>query len=120
MIFTNNEALKNSLAKESKSSKLRMKFTSCEYDCSLLVDSFRPEYVVVDCAEESVEFEELCGHLMNDPRIAGVKIILALPAGKKCETGLGESVAVINHPFTPNDLEVFVENYDLLNRTAAQ
>lgn len=120
LIFTNIETLENSLTKESASSKLRLKFTSCEYDCSLLVDSFRPEYVVIDCAKESVEFEELCGHLMTDPRIASVKIMLALPAGEKCEAGLGESVAVINHPFTLNDLEVFVENYDLLGRAATQ
>jgi excisionase family DNA binding protein len=109
LIFTDNEALKESLTTESGPSRLRLQFTSCAYDCSLVVDSFRPEYVVVDCAMELVKCEELCMHLANDPRIPWVKIMLAVPPGAKCGANLLDSVAVVDQPFGIDELESYVE-----------
>lgn len=116
LIFTDNEALKDSLRKESRLSKLRLQFTSCEYDCSLIVDSFRPEYVVVDCAMELVKCEELCIHLANDTRIPWVKIMLAVPPDENCETALRGGIAVIDQPFNISELEGYVNGFDELRK----
>jgi excisionase family DNA binding protein len=122
LVFTNDDSIKQSLTSDSGGSRLRIKFTSCEYDCSLLVDAFRPECVVVDCVNGGTDFEELCKHLTNDPRIAGVRILLAMEESEKYDGDLStmENIAIISHPFTMNDLEIFVENFDLLGRAEAR
>jgi excisionase family DNA binding protein len=114
LIFTDNETLKESLKREARMSRLRLQFTSCEYDCSLAVDSFRPEYVIVDCAMELVKCEELCIHLANDPRIPWVKIVLAVPPDKECTTNLMGGISVIAQPFGIGELEDCVDNFSLL------
>jgi excisionase family DNA binding protein len=112
LVFTDNE----SLLKESDSSRIRLQFSRCEYDCSLVVDSFRPEYVIVDCSKDLDQCEELCQHLANDPRIPGVEIILAMPPGSKTETRLRGGVAIIDQPFGISEVEKLVENFDLVRK----
>ncbi|MBI5115729.1 excisionase family DNA-binding protein [Candidatus Poribacteria bacterium] len=106
LVFTDNEELRQSLKRDSIQSRLRLQFTSCEYDCSLIVDSFRPECVVVDCAMELSVCEELCQHLAQDPRIPGVRIVLAIPWHAQCETKLkDDNIIVVEQPLRLADLE---------------
>jgi len=116
LIFTGNDNLKDALTKDSKYSRIRLQFTSCEYDCSLVVDSFHPEYVIVDCSIDPKECEELCKHLASDPRIPGIRIILAIPPGEECETELLGGIAVIDQPFNMAELEKNIEEFDALHK----
>jgi excisionase family DNA binding protein len=114
LVFTESDMLKESLAAEGGSSKLRLQFTSSEYDCSLAVNSFRPEYVIVDCATEFSRYEKLCWHLADDPRIPAVRIIVALPPDKKHQVNLRGVVGVIDRPFNLAEIGKFVKGFDLL------
>ena len=120
LVFTDDTAFSDSLTSGAKSSRLQIRFTNCEYDCSLLIDTFRPEFIVVDCAGNAEEFEEICDHLMSDPRLADANILLALPAGEGLKSGRTRGAATVNHPFTLGELEIFVENYDMLRRVPAE
>jgi excisionase family DNA binding protein len=66
-------------AREQDSSRLKVRFASCEYECSLLVDTFRPDFVILDCGMNLDKSRELCEHLRSDPRIPGVRIITVVP-----------------------------------------
>jgi len=79
LVITDNPRCKESLTREEESPRIYFKFVSCEYECSLVVDRFRPDFVVVDCAMQELKCRELCHHLANDPRIPDTTIILATP-----------------------------------------
>ena len=120
LVFTDDAVFVDSLTRDAESSRLQLAFTNCEYDCSLLIDTFRPEFIVIDCAGSAEEFEEICDHLMSDPRLADAKILLALPTGEELGSGRARGAATVNHPFTLGELEIFVENYDMLLRVPAK
>jgi excisionase family DNA binding protein len=116
LVFTESDSLRDSLKKEAATSNLRLQFASCEYDCSLVVDSFRPEYAVLDCSKEITECEELCEHLRNDPRIPGVKIMIGLPPEKKGNIRGDSDIAVIQQPFHIAELEGYIADSDFFRQ----
>jgi excisionase family DNA binding protein len=112
LVVTDSEALRNSLISESMTSRLNLDFASNEYECSVLVESFRPDYVIVDCSEELAKCEELCEHLADDPRIPGVKVLLALLPHRRNRANIQrENVMIIDQPFSAAELERHVEDF---------
>jgi tRNA 2-thiouridine synthesizing protein E len=111
LVITDNEELKNSLMERAMLSRYNVRFTSCEYECSAIVDNFRPEYVVMDCTMDWQKRQELCFHLATDPRIPEIKIILAVSADRKSSESSSGSLLVAGQPFTFKDMENYVENY---------
>ena len=51
------------------------KVTSCEYECSAIVELLRPDLAVIDWSLPGAR--EFCDYLSNDLRIPDIKIILA-------------------------------------------
>jgi excisionase family DNA binding protein len=102
LVITDNDTYRESLLSEGKRESIRLQFASCEYECSLLIDRFRPDFVVVDCAMLEEKCRELCHHLANDPRIQGSTIFLATPARRLSISFPG--TLRIRHPFTLEDL----------------
>jgi len=117
LIFTDNEDLKKSLLRELQSSQIQLQFTRWDFDCSFVIDSFRPEYVIVDCENDFDRYERLVRHLKNDPRIPGAKILLAVPWPRKVVPDFREDPTVIALPFTIGELEKHLEKLHSL-RTA--
>jgi excisionase family DNA binding protein len=77
LVVTDRPALEESLEREGGHGGFKLEFADCEYRCSMLIERFRPDYVVIDCAlgvERSGEFTRL---LSEDPRIPFVRIVLA-------------------------------------------
>ncbi len=108
LVITDKPDCVESLTGEKESERIRLQFASCEYECSLLIERFRPDFVVVDCAMQEDKCRELCHHLANDPRIQGNTIILAAPARKLSISFPG--TVRIRHPFTLQDLEDHLSN----------
>ncbi|MFH1686514.1 MAG: excisionase family DNA-binding protein [bacterium] len=52
-------------------------FAAGEYECSRLIESNRPDFVVVDCSIGKKRTSTVCHNLFNDPRIPVARIILA-------------------------------------------
>lgn len=89
-------------------SRFRVEFASHGYDCSLQVERFRPELVVIDGSLAVDECAALCTHLANDVRIPGVKIVLAATrAGKVMERAPGV-VGEVGSGFELRDLLAWV------------
>jgi excisionase family DNA binding protein len=79
LVVTDNPACRDSLTGEEGSQKIQFQFVSCEYESSMVVDRFRPDFVVVDCTMQEMKCQELCHHLADDPRIPDATLILATP-----------------------------------------
>ncbi len=88
LVVTDQNKLRNSLARVRRDKDLNLEVTDCEYRCSMLIDRFRPDYVVIDCSlgvERSREFARL---LSEDPRIPLARVVLAGDRGdlpKECD-----------------------------------
>lgn len=104
LVITHRASLREALETSRNASDFNLKVVDCEYRCSMLVERYRPDYVVIDCAigsDRSVEFARL---LYEDPRIPFVRIVLAgdrseLP--KECDRMV---YALIDRNFTVGTL----------------
>ena len=109
LVITDRASLRESLQDSSAEADFNLKVADCEYRCSMLVERFRPDYVVIDCAigaERSGEFARL---LYEDSRIPFVRIVLAgqrkaLP--KECDR---EIYALIGQNFTIATLSQLIQ-----------
>ncbi|MEW5700763.1 MAG: helix-turn-helix domain-containing protein [Candidatus Zixiibacteriota bacterium] len=111
LVVTDRARLRHALERRMNKADFNLRITDCEYRCSMVIEEFRPDYVVIDCllgAERSGEFATL---LSEDPRIPFIKVVLAgkhheLP--QQCEKTV---FAVIDRPFSIETLG------DLIRRT---
>lgn len=56
---------------------LQVRFAESEYECSFIIEKFRPDYIVVDCSLGKRRTATVVRNLFNDVRIPVVRIILA-------------------------------------------
>ena len=82
LLLTQNEKLAIQLKENAELESFALEATGCEYTCSALVETFRPDYAVIDCALGPDRSGELCKHLMSDPRIPFVRVIMAAEANE--------------------------------------
>lgn len=80
LVLTQNEDLASQLKNKARSESFALETTDCEYACSALVETFRPDYAVIDCALGPDRSGDLCKHLAADPRIPFVRVIMAAEA----------------------------------------
>lgn len=77
LVVTDQVGLKTALERGTRDFDFDLRTTDCEYRCSMLIERFRPDYVVIDCSlgrERSYEFARF---IYEDPRIPLVRIVLA-------------------------------------------
>lgn len=104
LLVTENENLKRTI-QANVSDRIVLKFVSCEYDTSAVVHDFRPDFVIVDDSLVTSKPDEICRHLIKDPRVGGAQILLAEPGDRKRKT-LQEGVcASITMPFSAQKME---------------
>ncbi len=77
LVVTDDAQLVDSLQHDSERGAFNLQFTDCEYTCSALVETFRPDYAVLDCSLGPQATWAICSHLSADPRIPFVRVILA-------------------------------------------
>jgi excisionase family DNA binding protein len=82
LVVTDNDVLTAVLRREGSAAPFNVETTDCEYSCSAIVDRFRPDFTVVDCSLGQQRTQDICAHLLQDPRIPLVRIILAGKAGE--------------------------------------
>ncbi len=89
---------------------LTLKFACCGYDTSMIIQEFRPDYIIIDESMVNSNPDEICKHILNDPRVHGSQIILAI-AKHRTEKKIPEGVcASIRIPFNASDMEECFQN----------
>jgi hypothetical protein len=104
MVVTDDQPLISSLEREKEVAPYNLEITNCEYSASAKVDTFRPDYVVVDCSFGAERSADICQHLIQDPRLPHVRVVLGVDKGgfpKKCDKNV---FARIQRPFRVSDI----------------
>jgi excisionase family DNA binding protein len=104
LIITENQVLEQNLQANIKES-INLKFSCCGYETSTIIQDFNPDFIILDESLTHSSSDELCKHLIQDPRLHGAQIILAVTDERK-ERNLQEGIcATIKIPFGIPDLE---------------
>ena len=109
VVVTDDPELTQKLKLEALSAPFNLEIADCEYQCSALVNDFRPDFAFVDCSIGKEATRDISFHLAEDPRIPFVRVILAGAEGDfpvECEQGV---FARIERPFSIRDISQCVE-----------
>jgi len=74
LIITDQEIIQAEL--ENGNPNFNLRFADCEYRCSMLIEKFRPDYIIIDCSLGINRTREFARLLYEDPRIPFVKVVL--------------------------------------------
>lgn len=104
VVVTDDTELTQALQNEKTEAPYNLEITDCEYSCSALVDTFRPDYVVVDCTFGLERSGDICNHLAQDPRLPYVRVVMAVNEGM-FPTGCDKNIfARMQRPFNVSDI----------------
>jgi excisionase family DNA binding protein len=84
---------------------LRIQIAENEYECANLIQDFRPDFIVVDCALGKKRTVSVCRNIFNDPRIPVPRIILASKTKQLKKYCDKEICGWITRPFTVRQLK---------------
>ena len=76
LVVSDRPTFRRRLEKDMDASKFSLKVTDCEYRCSMVIENFRPDYIVIDCAFGTERSREFATMLYEDPRIPFVRVVL--------------------------------------------
>ena len=99
LMVTDNEIWAAALGREARSTPFNLEVTECEYSCSSIVEHFRPDFVVVDCSLGREKSRDICKHVIEDPRIPHVRVMMAVDSDDPSHTCDKEIFARIQKPF---------------------
>ncbi len=77
LVVTDQNRLREALERDALEIDFNLQIVDSEYRCSMVVERFRPDYVVVDCSMGGERCALIAQLLDEDPRIPFVRIILA-------------------------------------------
>ncbi|MFH1438654.1 MAG: helix-turn-helix domain-containing protein [Pseudomonadota bacterium] len=92
---------------------IHVTFVDCEYDCALVIQEFRPDYIVVDCRLGRKRTADICAKLMSDARVPVARIILASRSRKLGDYCDQKILGWIKKPFTIRQLRDCIEEVAL-------
>lgn len=104
LVVSDDLALTAALQAEAACAPFRLEVADCEYTCSALVDAFRPDFAIVDCSLGEERSGDIRRHLVEDPRVPLVRLILASHPGELPDVCDEEVFAVLTKPFATDDI----------------
>lgn len=104
LVVSDDKELTNSLQRNSANQSFNLRTTDCEYSCSAVINEFRPDFAIIDCSMGASLTRDMTYHLMEDPRVPFIHVILAGNEGEfptECDK---EVFALIQRPFSVEDI----------------
>ncbi|MFH1372530.1 MAG: helix-turn-helix domain-containing protein [bacterium] len=113
LVVTDQQQLKTTLEGGTDGTRYNLKVTDCEYRCSMMIEDFRPDYVVIDCSLGTERSREFALLLYEDPRLPLVRVVL-VGNGHLLPTECDRLVyALVDHSFTSETLADLVSGVNL-------
>lgn len=109
MICSENDNIIKDSDKIDTCENMNMRVVGSEYECATLIETFRPDFVVVDCAIGNKRSRKFCSSLYNDSRIPVTRIILSSRTKQLKDYCDNEVFAWIKKPFTIQQLRECTE-----------
>lgn len=109
LVVTDDDGLADGLRAKANAASFNLQVASCEYDTSIMVDRFRPDYAVVDCSLGEQKTRDICQHLLSDPRVPFVRVVLAARDGEFPQACDEKVFARIGRPFDVADLDTCIQ-----------
>jgi excisionase family DNA binding protein len=104
LIVSGDLVLTRLLRREALDASFNLEVTDCEYTTSARIDTFRPDFAIVDCGLGSERSRDICRHLSVDPRIPFVRIIMAAGPGEFPDHCEQDVLALLEKPFSINEI----------------
>lgn len=108
LVVTDQAWQRAALESKEESRDYNLRFTDCEYHCSMLIEKYRPDYIILDCSMGTERARQFAGDISADPRIPYVRVVLVGDSHEfpvECDK---EVFAIIERPFTAEVLEEFM------------
>jgi excisionase family DNA binding protein len=115
LVFSDGKRLIKGGARPGSMNGFELEFARSEYEAAALIQSFRPDYIVVDCGFGKRRTAAICRHLFDDIRIPVVRIILSSKAREIDDYCDQDVFAWIKKPFTVEQLRECVEGVPVPN-----
>jgi len=77
LVVSNDRTLSSELLVDAEKAPFNLEITDCEYNCAAVIDHFKPDFVIIDCKLGQETSRRMSSHIMKDPRIPYVRIVLA-------------------------------------------
>jgi excisionase family DNA binding protein len=77
LVISKNKKIINDADNIDKSHDFQVKFAGNEYQAAVIIQDFRPDYIIVDCALGRKRTGDICSSIFNDKRIPVARIILS-------------------------------------------
>ncbi|MCK5619065.1 MAG: excisionase family DNA-binding protein [Candidatus Krumholzibacteria bacterium] len=111
LVVTDDVALAEKLKREAESRNFNLEIADCEYICSLKITKFRPDFAVVDCSLGRQASSDISRHLVQDPRIPSVRVVLAGKDDEFPEECDKEFFARMDRPFGIEEISEVVKRF---------
>ena len=109
VVTDDSEAERSPVCLDAARFPFNLQITDCEYNCSALVNQFRPDFAFVDCSLGLEVSRDISFHLAQDPRIPFVRVVLAGAEHEVPSECDDEVFARIERPFTVEDISDFID-----------
>jgi excisionase family DNA binding protein len=109
LIISENREMRKTL-EAGDNRNLTLKFSCCGYETSTIIQEYKPDYIIIDESMVNSNPDELCKHILEDPRAHGSQIVLAITE-KSTRHQIPDGVcASIRIPFYALDVEECIQN----------
>jgi DNA-binding NtrC family response regulator len=109
LVVTDNSKLANNLLDQAEKARFNIEVADCEYSCSMAVNHFKPDFAVVDCSLGHEASRDITRHLVEDPRVPFVRVVLAANDGEfpnECDEIV---FARLERPFDIDDIDACID-----------
>ncbi len=110
LIISENMGLLRDPENKATGSDISFRFSKNEYDCSLQIGDFRPDYVVLDGALGSRRIATICESIWEDARLPVPRIILTSGRKKNLDYCNGRIIGWIRRPFSVAGLKEYIRS----------
>ncbi len=77
LVVTDDQVLSSALIAQADGARFNLEITDCEYNCSAIIDHFKPDFVIIDSNLGIRVSQQMSSHIMKDPRIPYVRVVIA-------------------------------------------
>lgn len=109
LIISDKRKLISGYDRRDKVKGLRLRFAATEYEAATVIQRFRPDFVVVDCAFGKKRTASVCDHLFSDIRIPVARIILSSKTRRIRDYCDREVFGWIRKPFNIEQLQACIQ-----------